>query len=128
MVDDYPCPCSRQGRLQPIILTEALGCNRCQKIFAVEENGYVLQQVSTSSPYKKMWYWTGTKWRVINSLREYYLPLGLLIIVVLPVVWLSLYFLYGSVISVWALIPSVSILGALIKGLMYLYSSASSRD
>jgi len=125
---DYPCPCRCQGRLQPILLTEAFGCDRCQKIFAVEENGYVLQQVSTSSPYKKTWYWTGKQWIAIHSdLKEYYLPVGLLVILVLPIVWLSLYFLLapsGSSIMVWVFIPvMLLLLLALMRWLVYRRSS-----
>ena len=124
MADGYPCPCSRQGCLQPIVLTEALGCNKCQKIFAVEENGYLLQQVSTSSPYKKIWYWTGKQWMSASSnLREYYFTLGLLVISIVPVVLLSLYLIFslsGSSITLWILIPfAVIVLLTLIKWLVY---------
>jgi len=36
--------------LNPITLTEAFGCDRCQQLFVVEDNGYVLEQLSTSYP------------------------------------------------------------------------------
>lgn len=42
---EYPCPCRRRGRLVPITLTEAFGCDRCQQIFVVEDNGFVLEQL-----------------------------------------------------------------------------------
>ena len=128
MADGYPCPCSRQGRLQPIVLTEALGCNKCQKIFAVEENGYLLQQVSTSSPYNKLWYWTGKRWVSASShLREYYFTLGLLVISIVPIVLLSLYLIFsrsGSSITLWILIPfAVVLFLTLMKWLVYRRSS-----
>jgi hypothetical protein len=74
---EYPCPCRRRGALVPITLTEAFGCNRCQQIFVVEESGYVIEQLSTSYPYKKAWRWTGHRWNTANaSLGESYLPCG----------------------------------------------------
>ncbi|MBW4523073.1 MAG: hypothetical protein KME16_25830 [Scytolyngbya sp. HA4215-MV1] len=86
---DYPCPCRRRGRLVPIALTEAFGCNRCQQIFVVEESGYVIEQLSTSYPYKRTWRWTGHQWNIAHpSLRENYLPLLLALVFVLPIVCL----------------------------------------
>ncbi len=58
---DYPCPCRRKGSLKPIMLTEALGCQRCQQIFVVKENGQVIEQLS-SIYHKKAWRWTGNRW------------------------------------------------------------------
>lgn len=88
---DYPCPCGRRGRILPITLTEAFGCDRCQQIFVVEESGQVLEQLSTTYPYKKAWLWTGTRWhRAHTGLKDHYLPLSLFIIVVLLGLWLVL--------------------------------------
>lgn len=79
---DYPCPCRRRGHLSPIALTEAFGCDRCQQIFVVQENGYVIEQLSTNYPYKKAWRWTGNQWNVSHtSLSRGYLPLALVILV-----------------------------------------------
>jgi hypothetical protein len=64
---DYPCPCRRSGRLNPITLTEAFGCDRCQQIFVVQEDGYVMEQLSTHYPYKRAWRWTGQQWRLDRS-------------------------------------------------------------
>ena len=61
---DYPCPCRRNGRLKPITLTDAFGCDRCQQIFVVQEDGYVIEQLSTHYPYKRTWRWTGQQWRL----------------------------------------------------------------
>ncbi|MBE9222201.1 hypothetical protein IQ215_05770 [Cyanobacterium stanieri LEGE 03274] len=59
---EYPCPCRREGKLQPITLTEALGCNECQQIFVTEEEHKYLKPVVDLSPYKKKWSWNGKKW------------------------------------------------------------------
>lgn len=60
--NEYPCPCRRRGRLLPITLTEAFGCERCQQIFVLEENGQVIEQLSSSYPYKRAWRWNGYRW------------------------------------------------------------------
>lgn len=73
---DYPCPCRRQGRIKPIALTEAFGCDRCQQIFVVQEEGYVIEQLATHYPYKRAWRWTGHQWRLDrSSLSISYMPL-----------------------------------------------------
>lgn len=59
---DYPCPCRRHGRLLPIVLTDAFGCDRCQQIFVVQDNGHAIEQLSSSYPYKRTWRWTGFRW------------------------------------------------------------------
>jgi hypothetical protein len=88
---EYPCPCRRKGTLVPIALTEALGCNRCQQIFVVEDNGYALEQLSTTYPYKKIWRWLGNRWQPASSgLGESYLPIVMGVVLVLLIVWLPL--------------------------------------
>jgi hypothetical protein len=73
---DYPCPCRRNGRIKPITLTEAFGCDRCQQIFVVQEDGYVIEQLSTHYPYKRSWRWTGQQWRLDrSSFSISYMPL-----------------------------------------------------
>lgn len=59
---EYPCPCRRKGNLKPIVLTEALGCDRCQQIFVVKKEGRVIEQLS-SIYQKKSWQWTGNRWK-----------------------------------------------------------------
>ncbi len=116
---EYPCPCRRRGALVPIALTEAFGCNRCQQIFVVEESGYVIEQLSTSYPYKKAWRWTGHRWNTANaSLGESYLPVALVIVLVLLIVWLPLALnnsQKGTNIIFWALL---AVLLAALPGLM----------
>jgi hypothetical protein len=65
--DTYPCPCRKQGQLCPITLTEALGCHRCQHIFIIHSDGYILEQLSGTYPYKQLWHWTGQEWTPIKS-------------------------------------------------------------
>ncbi len=82
---EYPCPCRRRGCLQLITLTEAFGCNRCQQIFVIEENGYVIEQLSTSYPYKRSWRWSGYRWVSARSsgIGKLYLPLSLGVVILL---------------------------------------------
>ncbi|MDX2099821.1 MAG: hypothetical protein SFW36_18735 [Leptolyngbyaceae cyanobacterium bins.59] len=121
---DYPCPCRRRGRLVPITLTEAFGCNRCQQIFVVEENGYIIEQLSTTYPYKRSWRWTGHQWLVAHSaFRENYLPLALFVVIVLLVIWLPLALhspSNASNIVPWAIVTVLlAMLPALILWLAY---------
>ena len=123
LTQDYPCPCRRKGRLSPIALTEAFGCNRCQQIFVVEDNGHVLEQLSTSYPYKRSWRWTGHQWRIVKAgLGESYLPIALGITLVLLSIWLpvALHSPSGAHIILWAIVALVlAILPALMVWLAY---------
>lgn len=65
---DYPCPCRRRGRLVPITLTDAFGCDRCQHIFVVQENGHTIEQLVNHYPYKKIWRWTGHQWMTAHPM------------------------------------------------------------
>ncbi|ARV60300.1 hypothetical protein BZZ01_18165 [Nostocales cyanobacterium HT-58-2] len=120
---EYPCPCRRRGRLIPITLTEAFGCDRCQQIFVVEDNGYVLEQLSTTYPYKRAWRWTGNSWQVVHPrLGESYLPVALGIIFVLVIIWLPLALRLASGYSIiaWAMVAVLlAILPALMVWLTY---------
>ncbi|MGF1480253.1 MAG: hypothetical protein ACFB4I_12295 [Cyanophyceae cyanobacterium] len=115
---EYPCPCRRRGRLLPITLTEAFGCDRCQQIFVVEDNAQAIEQLSSTYPYKRVWRWTGHRWAAAHSgLGESYLPITLGIVSVLLIVWLPLALRSSSSIGiiVWAII---AVLLALIPALM----------
>jgi len=72
----------------------------------VEENGYVLEQLSTSYPYKRAWRWMGNRWTVAqNRSGQMYLPVALSIIFVLLIFWLpmALRSPNGSSILIWAM-------------------------
>ena len=88
--NDYPCPCRRRGLLKPILLTEALGCNRCQQIFVVKEKGRLIEQLS-SIYHKKSWRWTGYRWaNVYPGWAQSYLSALLLVMIILPIIALIL--------------------------------------
>lgn len=120
---DYPCPCRRQGRLVPITLTEAFGCDRCQQLFVVEDNGYVLEQLSTSYPYKRSWRWMGNRWSVAQPrFEQSYLPVAFGIILVLLIVWLPLALRSpnNANVLVWAMVAVLlAVLPALMVWLTY---------
>ena len=84
--NDYPCPCRRRGRLKPIILTEAFGCDRCQQIFVVKEDGQMIEQLS-SIYHKQLWRWTGNRWaNVYPGVQGKSLSFLFIIIVLLPLI------------------------------------------
>jgi hypothetical protein len=88
----------------PISLTEAFGCDRCQQIFVLEENGQVIEQLSSSYPYKRAWRWTGYRWAAVSrGWRESYLPVMTGMLLVLLVVWLpaALRSLFGLSALFW---------------------------
>uniref|UniRef100_B8HLF6 Uncharacterized protein n=1 Tax=Cyanothece sp. (strain PCC 7425 / ATCC 29141) TaxID=395961 RepID=B8HLF6_CYAP4 len=90
----YPCPCRRQGQLVPITLTEAFGCQRCQQIFVLKQDGCTIEQLSTTYPYKRTWYWNGHQWHTARQTwgeGYWYFTLGLSFFVLLPLLlWLPL--------------------------------------
>lgn len=99
LTSEYPCPCRRNGKLKPIILTEALGCDRCQQIFAVKKDGEVIEQLA-SIYQKKSWRWAGNRWQnTYTRWTQNYLSMLLLLlfamsfvlVVILPQVlrWLN---------------------------------------
>ena len=120
---DYPCPCRRRGRLIPITLTEAFGCSSCQQLFVVEDNGYVLEQLSTSYPYKQAWRWMGNRWSVAQPrFAQSYLPVAFGIILVLMIVWLPLALRSpnNANVLVWAMVAVLlTVLPALMVWLTY---------
>ena len=63
----YPCPCPKRGKLKPITLTDAFGCDRCSLIFASEDDGYSLVQLGGIDSYRRAWYWNGTRWQAIRN-------------------------------------------------------------
>ncbi|AFZ37020.1 hypothetical protein Sta7437_3522 [Stanieria cyanosphaera PCC 7437] len=123
--NDYPCPCRRRGRLKPITLTEAFGCDRCQQIFVVKENGQVIEQLS-SIYHKRAWRWTGYRWTsVYSSWAQSSLSTALVVMMSLPIliiVLLPLILRLSSTQSIifWAIVLSVlTIVSALMLWIAY---------
>jgi len=70
----YPCPCPRRrGRLKPIVLTDAFGCDRCSLLFELEEDGHSLLQIGGIDHQQHRWQWIG-KWKSLREQRAYSLP------------------------------------------------------
>jgi len=116
---EYPCPCRRRGKLQPIILTEAMGCDRCQQIFVVQDNGHVIEQLSSTYPYKKAWRWTGNQWTLASQhLGDSYVPimLGLILLILMVFLPLALQATVGISMAFWLVLV---ILPAIIFWLAY---------
>jgi hypothetical protein len=67
----YPCPsCQRKGTLQPIALTDALGCDRCHLIFVVQDDGQSLVLLGGIDAYRRTWYWVGDKWELSQAANQ----------------------------------------------------------
>jgi hypothetical protein len=122
LTQEYPCPCRRRGRLEPITLTEAFGCNRCQQIFVVDEQGHTLEQLSTAYP-KRLWRWSGHQWLAVGQgLRDSYLPIALGVTLVLLSIWLPLAMNASSRSSGVVLWAVVALLLAVLPALMVLFT------
>ncbi len=87
---DYPCPCRRKGRLLPITLTEAFGCDRCQQIFGVDDKRQEIELLSSAYPYKRIWRWTGHRWRAMQPGGDNSFPTFLSITFLILMGWLFL--------------------------------------
>lgn len=90
----YPCPCRRRGTLKPILLTEAFGCDRCQQIFVLKDEGYSIEQLSSHYPYRRAWRWTGHQWLVNRPLSPHHylllLSIAFFAIFVFLLLWTTL--------------------------------------
>jgi hypothetical protein len=67
---DYPCFCHPRGKLQQIVLTEAFGCSRCRRIFVLQPDGLTIEELATTYPYKRRYYWNGKRLRSMGSLSN----------------------------------------------------------
>jgi hypothetical protein len=88
----YPCPCPRKrGKLKPIALTDAFGCDRCSLLFELENDGYNLLQLGGLDSQRHRWQWVG-KWQAIRERPEHWLDIVLrfntfFIFLVLIILW-----------------------------------------
>jgi amino acid transporter len=96
---EYPCPCRRRGRLLPIVLTEAFGCDRCQQIFVVDQKNQIIEQLSSTYPYKPAWHWTGYRW-IATHYRLGESGILPLIVIVLAVTIASMFLALRSITSI----------------------------
>lgn len=111
LTESYPCPCRQRGTLRPIALMEAFGCDRCQQIFVVTHDGDRIEQASSSTVYRRMWRWTGTRWLSIRPpLRDNYLPIALCAGLVLVLAWLPLVMKGLAGTAAW-LVPGLLVIG-----------------
>lgn len=70
----YPCPCPRKrGKLKPIALTDAFGCDRCSLMFQLENDGYSLLQLGGLDAYRRTWQWIG-RWKPSSEYSQYSHP------------------------------------------------------
>ena len=67
---EYPCPCYLHGQLQPIVLTEAFGCDRCHRLFVLQADGLTIEELATIYPYKRRYYWNGKRLQILRSLPK----------------------------------------------------------
>lgn len=109
---EYPCPCRRKGRLLPIVLTEAMGCDRCQKIFVLADNDRILEQLSSNYPYKCAWRWTGNRWISAYPLMRNNSPILILSITILVII--GLVCLFFGLPPAWRSLVVGIILGAIL--------------
>jgi hypothetical protein len=114
---DYPCPCRRRGRLVPIVLTEAYGCDLCQQIFVLQEGSQEIEQISSLYPYKRRWRWTGHRWRLAPTLR----PRGQLFSLLLPALLSLGGFFWLSAVFPWRWILGIMGIALLALSLFYLF-------
>ncbi|MGD1854049.1 MAG: hypothetical protein ACFB2W_07335 [Leptolyngbyaceae cyanobacterium] len=110
----YPCPtCRHRGKLQSITLTEAFGCDRCQQIYAIRDDGFGLEQLSGAHPYRRLWRWTGQQWKQYS-----HLPasgwLGLLLLIVGPLIILGFWLLLPTAFRILSLLAIGLVGGALL--------------
>ncbi len=89
----YPCPCPRKrGKLKPIALTNAFGCDRCSLLFELENDGYSLLQLGGLDSQRHLWQWVG-KWQAIRESSPTHLleivlrAIAFFIFLVLIVLW-----------------------------------------
>ena len=120
---EYPCPCKRKGVLIPIVLTEALGCSRCQEIFVLTENGHIIEQLSSTYPYKRSWYWNKKKWLNASfAKQQIYIRLLIGVSLILLIIWLPLIFRFPTSVNIvfWVIIVLIV---ALLPAVMVWFSS-----
>jgi hypothetical protein len=104
--------------LQNILLTEAFGCERCQRIFALDDSGRSIEELSAAYPYRCPYYWNGKRWRGATQRQKY--DILWTIWGIIPIVILTIFFpprlyhaigsgLYFIVLAVLLLVAIISL-------------------
>ncbi len=114
----YPCPCPRKrGKLKPIALTDAFGCDRCSLLFELENDGYSLLQVGGIDSQRHKWQWIG-KWRAIREYQQYPL-LETVLMYITSLLFLSLVIMWMLDLKSAFTIPLVILLCTLLSLLVW---------
>lgn len=114
----YPCPCPRKrGKLKPIALTDAFGCDRCSLLFELENDGYSLLQVGGIDSQRHKWQWIG-KWRAIREYQQYPL-LETVLMYITSLLFLSLVIMWILDLKSAFTIPLVILLCTLLSLLVW---------
>ncbi|MEM9805175.1 MAG: hypothetical protein AAF959_07830 [Cyanobacteria bacterium P01_D01_bin.56] len=113
----YPCPvCRHRSTIQSITLTEALGCDRCQQIYVIRENGFGLEQLSGAHPYRRLWRWTGNQWKQYSKMPAS----GWLVLLSAAVILLA-------ILGFWLLLPITLRIMALLAASVAAWAILTSR-
>jgi len=100
------------------MLTEAFGCDRCQRIFVVQDDNQELEELSGAYPNKRAWRWNGTRWVPVHScFGEVNLPIPLLIIP--PVLVTGLLLTFQSSLEIRLVLILLALLVALMAWLAH---------
>jgi hypothetical protein len=103
--------------LIPIVLTEALGCDRCQQIFIVHEDQRAIEQLATVYPSRRLWRWTGSRWQLKkNHIPGQQWP-GIVALLLTVFIGWSFLALYSPLIL--SIILGIAIAAALVFFLIY---------
>lgn len=114
----YPCPCPRKrGKLKPIALTDAFGCDRCSLLFELENDGYSLLQVGGIDSQRHKWQWIG-KWRAIREYQQYPL-LETVLMYITSLLFLSLVIMWMLDLKSAFTVPLVILLCTLLSLLVW---------
>lgn len=100
---DYPCPSCQRGRLFAITLTEAFGCEDCQRIFVLNDSGYSLERLATTYPQTKQWSWTGKQWNVKRPRRSLSQMLPPLVTLILFAIGAGIFVIFATALK-WGII------------------------
>jgi len=113
-----PCPhCGSQGELNPIILMEAIGCDRCQSLFTLSNPDLILEQIASPTPTPRRWRWTGQHWRRLPPPQQSPWILGAALVIVLTLLWMPV-LLNGAVPGLMPLWLAVFFGGVVLPGVV----------